>query len=141
MVEAINQALMQEMQRDKSVLVLGEDVGIDGGVFRASQGLFAKFGESRVIDTPLAESGIIGASIGLALNGWRPIAEVQFSGFLYPGLDQRLDPFGHLRDVGLRPEGHTGAHEDPPFTCNHIGPQLLDLWQLPRGTPDKIFNG
>lgn len=83
MVQAINLALAQEMARDDSVLVLGEDVGKDGGVFRVTDGLYERFGESRVIDTPLAESGIIGAAIGMALAGLRPVAEMQFSGFSY----------------------------------------------------------
>lgn len=98
LVEALNLALMQEMEKDKSVLLLGEDVGVDGGVFRASQGLLKKFGEERVIDTPLAESGIVGVSIGLALNGFKPIAEIQFSGFLYPALDQLISHAGRYRN-------------------------------------------
>ena len=98
MVEAINQAMLNEMEKDKNVLLLGEDVGVDGGVFRASQGLLKKFGEERVIDTPLAESGIVGAAIGLALNGFHPIAEIQFSGFLYPALDQLISHAGRYRN-------------------------------------------
>jgi len=88
LVEAINQALHQEMARDNSVLVLGEDVGLNGGVFRVTDGLQKKFGAERVIDTPLSEAGIIGASIGLAMAGMRPVAEIQFEGFLGPGYDQ-----------------------------------------------------
>lgn len=83
MVQAINQGLMQEMEHDKTVVVLGEDVGKDGGVFRVTEGLLDRFGEKRVIDTPLAESAIVGCSIGMAANGLKPVAEVQFSGFLY----------------------------------------------------------
>jgi len=83
MVQAINLALHQEMARDKSVLVLGEDIGVDGGVFRLTEGLLEKFGTERVIDTPLAESAIIGTSIGMALAGLKPICEMQFSGFSY----------------------------------------------------------
>src|SRR3989344_6485533 len=97
-VEAVNQAMLLEMEKDKNVLLLGEDVGIDGGVFRASQGLLKKFGAERVIDTPLAESGIAGVSIGLALNGFHPIAEIQFSGFLYPALDQLISHAGRYRN-------------------------------------------
>jgi pyruvate dehydrogenase E1 component beta subunit len=88
LVDAINQALHQEMARDPSVLVLGEDVGLNGGVFRVTDGLQKKFGADRVIDTPLSEAGIIGASIGLAMAGMRPVAEIQFEGFLGPGYDQ-----------------------------------------------------
>jgi pyruvate dehydrogenase E1 component beta subunit len=83
MVQAINLALHQEMERDASVLVLGQDVGVNEGVFRVTAGLFKKFGSERVIDTPLAESGILGTSIGMALAGLRPVAEMQFSGFSY----------------------------------------------------------
>jgi len=83
MVQAINLALMQEMEKDDSVIVLGEDVGVDEGVFRVTAGLLAKYGEDRVIDTPLAESGIMGTSIGMALAGLKPVAEMQFSGFSY----------------------------------------------------------
>lgn len=88
MVEAINLALRQEMERDESVVVLGEDVGVDGGIFRATQDLIETFGEDRVMDTPLAESGILGFSIGMALRGLKPVPEMQFSGFAYLGFHQ-----------------------------------------------------
>jgi pyruvate/2-oxoglutarate/acetoin dehydrogenase E1 component len=87
-VQAVRLTLEQEMRRDPDVIILGEDVGKNGGVFRATEELYDKFGKDRVIDTPLAESGIIGVAIGLALNGYKPIAEIQFDGFLYPALDQ-----------------------------------------------------
>lgn len=83
MVQAINTGLDQEMAKDDSVIILGEDVGVDGGVFRVTDGLHGKYGAERVIDTPLAESGILGTSIGMALAGLRPVAEMQFSGFSY----------------------------------------------------------
>jgi pyruvate dehydrogenase E1 component beta subunit len=83
MVQAINLALRQEMARDERVLVMGEDVGVDGGVFRVTDGLHEEFGEHRSLDTPLAESGILGAAIGMAMAGLRPVAEMQFSGFSY----------------------------------------------------------
>jgi pyruvate dehydrogenase E1 component beta subunit len=83
MVKAINLALDQEMAKDDSVVLLGEDVGVDGGVFRVTDGLIDKYGEERVIDTPLAESGIIGTSIGMSLAGLKPVGEMQFSGFSY----------------------------------------------------------
>ena len=98
MVEALNLALKQEMSRDKSVIVLGEDVGIDGGVFRVTEGLYKKFGQKRVIDTPLAESGIVGTSIGLSLGGLKPVAEIQFSGFIYPALDQLISHASRIRN-------------------------------------------
>lgn len=88
MVEAINLALRQEMERDDTVVVLGEDVGVDGGIFRVTEGLLDTFGEGRVIDTPLAESAIVGSAIGMAVNGLKPIAEMQFSGFSYLAFNQ-----------------------------------------------------
>lgn len=88
MVQAINMALHQEMEKDDRVIVLGEDVGVDGGVFRVTDGLFAKYGPERVVDTPLAESAIAGMSIGMAIYGLRPVCEMQFSGFSYFALHQ-----------------------------------------------------
>ena len=88
LVQSVNRALKQEMERDPSVVVLGEDVGRDGGVFRVTEGLLDDFGPQRVMDTPLAESGIVGTAIGLALGGFRPVAEIQFMGFMYPAVNQ-----------------------------------------------------
>ena len=88
MVEALNLALSDEMASDPRVLVLGEDVGVDGGVFRVTKGLKARFGDDRVVDTPLAEDAIVGASIGLAIGGMRPVCEIQFSGFLHQAFAQ-----------------------------------------------------
>ncbi len=88
MVQAINLALHQEMEKDDRVILLGEDVGRDEGVFRVTEGLVGKFGENRVMDTPLAESGIVGMSIGMAIYGLRPICEIQFSGFTYENFHQ-----------------------------------------------------
>jgi pyruvate dehydrogenase E1 component beta subunit len=88
LVGAINLALIQEMEADERVLILGEDVGKNGGVFRVTEGLHERFGEHRVVDTPLAESGIIGTAIGLAIAGLRPVPEIQFEGFLGPAYDQ-----------------------------------------------------
>lgn len=88
LVDAINEALEQEMTRDERVVLLGEDVGANGGVFRVTEGLQKIFGKDRVIDTPLAESGIMGSAIGLAMAGMRPIPEIQFEGFLGPAFDQ-----------------------------------------------------
>jgi pyruvate dehydrogenase E1 component beta subunit len=98
MVEAIDQALSQEMQLDPRVVVLGEDVGRDGGVFRVTDGLMQRFGEERVIDTPLAESGIVGMAIGMAIAGYRPVAEIQFSGFIYPAYDQLVCHAARMRN-------------------------------------------
>jgi len=98
MVEAINLALREEMERNSRVVVLGEDVGKEGGVFRVTDGLQAKFGADRVIDTPLAEAGIVGVALGMAVNGLIPIAEIQFEGFLYPCLDQINNHIARIRN-------------------------------------------
>jgi 2-oxoisovalerate dehydrogenase E1 component beta subunit len=97
LVQAINLALKRAMSEDARVLVLGEDVGIDGGVFRATEGLFQLYGEQRVLDTPLAEASIAGISIGLAAQGFRPVAEIQFAGFAYTCIDQILNHAARLR--------------------------------------------
>jgi len=97
MVQAINLALHQEMEKDDSVVVLGEDVGVDGGVFRATDGLIEKFGEERVIDTPLAESAIVGATIGMAVYGLKAVCEMQFSGFSYQAFHQLESHAARLR--------------------------------------------
>lgn len=97
MVEALNSALTLEMERDKRVVVLGEDIGVNGGVFRVTERLQQKFGEQRVFDTPLAESGIIGTSIGMAVYGLRPIAEIQFAGFLFVCMNQLVSQAARIR--------------------------------------------
>ena len=97
LIEAITQALAYEMKHDDAVVVLGEDVGVYGGVFRATDGLLPAFGADRVLDTPLAEASIAGVSIGLAAQGFRPVAEIQFSGFAYVCIDQLLNHAGRLR--------------------------------------------
>ena len=98
LVEAVNQALARAMADDDSVVVLGEDVGVNGGVFRATVGLQERFGASRVMDTPLAESLIAGMSIGMAAMGLKPVAEIQFMGFIYPTLDQLVCHASRLRN-------------------------------------------
>jgi pyruvate dehydrogenase E1 component beta subunit len=97
LVQAINLALIQEMEDDDRVMVLGEDVGRNGGVFRVTEGLHQRFGGDRVVDTPLSESGIIGTSIGLAVSGLRPVAEIQFEGFLGPAYDQLITHAARMR--------------------------------------------
>ena len=97
MVQAINDALRQEMRRDDRVVVLGEDVGKVGGVFRVTQQLFDEFGDSRVIDTPLSEGGIIGCAIGMALYGLVPVPEIQFSDFIWPAYDQIVNELAKMR--------------------------------------------
>jgi pyruvate dehydrogenase E1 component beta subunit len=98
LVEAINEALSQEMERDNRVVCLGEDVGLNGGVFRVTEGLQKRFGADRCIDSPLSESGIMGASIGLAMAGMRPIPEIQFEGFLGPAYDQLVNHAARFRN-------------------------------------------
>jgi len=96
-IEAIRETLADEMRRDESVVVLGEDVGKKGGVFLATDGLWAEFGDDRVIDTPLTESMIIGASIGAAVNGLRPVAEIQFADFIHPAFNQIVSEAARMR--------------------------------------------
>ncbi|MFN7374852.1 MAG: alpha-ketoacid dehydrogenase subunit beta [bacterium] len=98
LVQAITTALDQEMARDPRVVCLGEDVGVNGGVFRVTEGLQKKYGPERVIDTPLSESGIIGSSIGLAIAGMRPVPEIQFEGFLGPAYDQLVNHAARFRN-------------------------------------------
>ncbi len=98
LVEAVNAALAFEMAADENVVVLGEDVGVNGGVFRATVGLQERFGEQRVLDTPLAEALIAGLSVGMASQGLRPVAEIQFMGFIYPTVDQMLNHASRLRN-------------------------------------------
>jgi pyruvate dehydrogenase E1 component beta subunit len=97
LVQAVNSALREEMRRNQEVVVLGEDVGKNGGVFRATEGLYSEFGPQRVMDTPLSESGLIGLSIGLALYGMRPVAEIEFLDFIYPAFDQIVSELSKIR--------------------------------------------
>jgi len=96
-IEAIRDGLAEEMRRDPSIIVLGEDVGRKGGVFLATDGLWAEFGDARVIDTPLTESMIVGASIGASLNGLRPVAEIQFADFIHPAFNQIVSEAARMR--------------------------------------------
>lgn len=98
MVQAINMALKQEMQRDPSVIIYGEDVGYEGGVFRVTEGLQKEFGEERCFDSPLSEAGISGTAIGLAVNGMKPVVEMQFSGFFFEGFPQMVCHAARLRN-------------------------------------------
>jgi pyruvate/2-oxoglutarate/acetoin dehydrogenase E1 component len=97
MIEAINDAFHVELARDDNVMVIGEDVGRAGGVFRATAGLRERFGENRCVDTPLAEAGILGSAVGLCMAGWRPVAEMQYDAFSYPCLDQLITHVGRYR--------------------------------------------
>jgi pyruvate dehydrogenase E1 component beta subunit len=115
MVEALNLALKQEMEKDKSVLVLGEDVGVDGGVFRVTEGLLKKYGPNRIFDTPLAESGIVGTSIGLAITGMKPVAEIQFDGFTYLAFNQLVNHAARIRN---RTRGNLSCPIVVRFPCS-----------------------
>ena len=97
LVQAVTDALRTEMRADPDVVVLGEDVGKNGGVFRATDGLQAEFGEGRVMDTPLAEGGIIGAAIGMALYGLKAVPEIQFQDFIFPAFDQIVSEAAKIR--------------------------------------------
>ncbi len=103
LAKALNEGLRKALDRDPKVLIMGEDVGKLGGVFRVTDGLQKDFGESRVIDTPLAESGIVGTAIGLALRGYRPVCEIQFDGFVFPAANQIISQLAKMR---LRSLGH-----------------------------------
>src|SRR5690349_18579366 len=128
MAKALNQGLRDAMSADDKVLLMGEDIGPLGGVFRVTEGLHAEFGGSRVLDTPLAESGIVGTAIGLAMRGYRPVCEIQFDGFIFPAFDQITSQLAKLtsRHDGRTPfpvvirvpyGGHIGAvehHQESP---------------------------
>ena len=103
LAKAINEGLRAALAADPKVLLMGEDIGTLGGVFRVTEGLLSEFGENRVLDTPLAESGIIGTAIGLAMRGYRPVCEIQFDGFIFPGFDQITS---QLAKLTYRNEGH-----------------------------------
>ncbi len=98
LVQAVRDAMAEAMRRDPTVLVMGEDVGPNGGVFRATEGLQEEFGEERVMDTPLAESAIVGTAVALAMTGWRPVVEIQFMGFVYPAVNQILAHAARMRN-------------------------------------------
>ena len=128
MAKAINLGLRQALVNDPKVLLMGEDIGPLGGVFRVTEGLQAEFGENRVLDTPLAESGIIGTAIGLAMRGYRPVCEIQFDGFIFPGFDQITSQLAKLTNrhegsltmpvvIRVPYGGHIGAvehHQESP---------------------------
>ncbi len=106
-VQTVNQTLREEMRRNADVVVVGEDVGRNGGVFRATEGLLDEFGQERVIDTPLTEDGIVGAAIGMALYGLHPVAEIQFLDFIYPAFNQIVSELAKMR---YRSGGQYPAH-------------------------------
>ncbi|MDY6817521.1 MAG: alpha-ketoacid dehydrogenase subunit beta [Halobacteriales archaeon] len=155
LVQAVRDALHAEMDRDDDVIVMGEDVGKNGGVFRATEGLYEEFGEDRVIDTPLAESGIVGTAIGMAAYGLRPVAEIQFMGFIYPAFDQIVSHAARLRTRsrgrftvpmvvrapyggGIRaPEHHSESTE--AFFAHHPGLKVV-MPSTPRDTKGLLIS-
>jgi pyruvate dehydrogenase E1 component beta subunit len=106
-VQTVNETLRTEMRRNGNIVLLGEDIGRDGGVFRATAGLISEFGPERVIDTPIAEDGIIGTAIGMSLNGLEPVVEIQFLDFIYPGFNEIVSELAKIR---YRSGGHWPAH-------------------------------
>jgi pyruvate dehydrogenase E1 component beta subunit len=135
LIEAVNLALAHELKRDNDVVVLGEDVGVNGGVFRATNGLQQKFGKERVIDTPLAESMIAGLAIGMAAQGMKPVAEMQFDAFMMPAYDMIYNHIGRMRSrtrgrlsmpLVIRAPWGGGIHapehhsDSPEAQCAHI---------------------
>jgi pyruvate dehydrogenase E1 component beta subunit len=132
LVEAINLALRQEMARDERVIVLGEDVGLNGGVFRVTEGLQKQFGEDRVVDTPLSESGIVGTSIGLAMAGLRPVPEIQFEGFLGPAYDQ-------ITTIAARTRNRTRGAFTCPLTVRVPVGGGIHAPELHSDSPEAVY--
>ncbi|MGG4498911.1 alpha-ketoacid dehydrogenase subunit beta [Brevibacillus reuszeri] len=122
-IQAITEAMDQKMSEDQRVMVLGEDIGVNGGVFRATDGLLEKYGSDRVVDTPLAEAGIIGSAIGLGMNGMIPIVEIQFLAFIYPGFEQIVSHAARMR-YRTRGQYHVPMVIRTPYGAGIRGPEL-----------------
>lgn len=131
-VQAVNQALMYEMNADERVLVLGEDVAATGGVFRATEGLVERYGADRVIDTPISETVIAGLGIGLAAEGMRPVVEIQFTGFIYPAMDQLLNHASRLRN-------RTRGRLTCPMVLRAAGGGLIKSPEHHSDTPEALL--
>lgn len=123
LVQAVNDALRCALERDPQVMLLGEDIGKNGGVYRATEGLMEAFGEDRVVDTPLSEAGILGAAVGLSANGYRPVPEIQFMAFIYPGFEQIVS---HIARIRTRSRGrfHAPLVVRVPFGGRIRAPEL-----------------
>ena len=132
MTEALKLTLHSAFERDPSLVTLGEDIGTEGGVFRVTEGMLERFGESRVIDTPLCETGIMGAAVGMAMAGLRPVAEIEFAGFVYPAFDQLI---GHVARIRWRYRGHLTA---PVVTRLPVGTNL-DNYEFHTDSPESFF--
>ncbi|CAH8706924.1 alpha-ketoacid dehydrogenase subunit beta [Paenibacillus thiaminolyticus] len=122
-LQAIHEALDQKLADDRRVMLTGEDIGVNGGVFRATEGLFDKYGKERVVDTPLAEAGIIGSAIGLALNGFIPVVEIQFLAFIYPGFEQLITHAARMR-YRTRGQYNVPLVIRTPYGAGIRGPEL-----------------
>ncbi|WP_442601006.1 alpha-ketoacid dehydrogenase subunit beta [Paenibacillus sp. KN14-4R] len=122
-IQAITEAMDQKMEEDQRVMLLGQDIGVNGGVFRATEGLIEKYGPERVVDTPLAEAGIVGSSIGLALSGFIPVVEIQFLAFIQPGLEQIVSHAARMR-FRTRGQFHAGMVIRTPYGAGIRGPEL-----------------
>lgn len=122
-MQAIHEALDQKLADDRRVMLTGEDIGVNGGVFRATEGLFDKYGKERVVDTPLAEAGIIGSAIGLALNGFIPVVEIQFLAFIYPGFEQLITHAARMR-YRTRGQYNVPLVIRTPYGAGIRGPEL-----------------
>lgn len=123
MIQAITEAMDQKLADDESVMLLGEDIGINGGVFRATEGLLEKYGRDRVVDTPLAEAGLIGSAIGLGMNGMIPVVEIQFLAFIYPGFEQIVSHAARMR-YRTRGQYHVPMVIRTPYGAGIRGPEL-----------------
>lgn len=122
-LQAIHEALDQKLADDRRVMLTGEDIGVNGGVFRATEGLFDKYGKERVVDTPLAEAGLIGSAIGLALNGFVPVVEIQFLAFIYPGFEQLITHAARMR-YRTRGQYNVPLVIRTPYGAGIRGPEL-----------------
>ncbi|HEV7847790.1 MAG TPA: alpha-ketoacid dehydrogenase subunit beta [Mycetocola sp.] len=150
MAKALNAGLRQAMAADPKVLLMGEDIGKLGGVFRITEGLQAEFGENRVLDTPLAESGIIGTAVGLAMRGYRPVCEIQFDGFIYPGFNQITSQLAKLTNrsegslqmpvvIRVPYGGHIGAVEHHQESPEAYFAHTAGLRSVSPSTPNDAY--
>jgi 2-oxoisovalerate dehydrogenase E1 component beta subunit len=150
MAKALNAGLRQAMADDPKVLLMGEDIGKLGGVFRITEGLQAEFGDNRVLDTPLAESGIIGTAIGLAMRGYRPVCEIQFDGFIYPGFNQITSQLAKLTNrtegalqmpvvIRVPYGGHIGAVEHHQESPEAYFAHTAGLRSVSPSTPNDAY--
>lgn len=150
MAKALNAGLRQAMADDPKVLLMGEDIGKLGGVFRITEGLQAEFGENRVLDTPLAESGIIGTAVGLAMRGYRPVCEIQFDGFIYPGFNQITSQLAKLTNrnegslqmpvvIRVPYGGHIGAVEHHQESPEAYFAHTAGLRSVSPSTPNDAY--